>query len=315
MIVSITHEHDLDGLGSQAIIKRYFNSINTHENIKYLDAHYNNFMAIIDKTLNSPFPPSQLIITDIGFNSSFISLFNLFESAHKKKCTIIWLDHHVVDEKVKAKLSLLTNKYINDTGKCAAEIVRDYFLPNDPIAIGIADFARDTDFKTEEYQLASDIQLIIGYNSGKKGMKNRQRIVNLLSMGKFQDPWFTTQLKKLHKWNIKESEYALKKAKCFTIENFGDYCISYANMGGGKITQLLKKEHPESKAFIGIDLRHNDIIIYSDFINCRDFAMQFGGGGHIERAGFKYDSLFDSKNIVSFKFIQDVKRSLPKFII
>ena len=25
MIVSLTHEHDLDGLGSQAIIQRYFN--------------------------------------------------------------------------------------------------------------------------------------------------------------------------------------------------------------------------------------------------------------------------------------------------
>jgi len=31
MIISITHEHDLDGLGSQAIIKRYFDFFYTGE--------------------------------------------------------------------------------------------------------------------------------------------------------------------------------------------------------------------------------------------------------------------------------------------
>jgi oligoribonuclease NrnB/cAMP/cGMP phosphodiesterase (DHH superfamily) len=313
MIVSISHEHDLDGLGSQSIIKRYYNVLSPKEAIKFLDANYSNFIEIVNKQLTSEDSLSKLIISDIGFNKSFKILFNLFKSAKKRNCRILWFDHHIVDAFIKKKIHNLIDVYINDTQKCTAEILKEYFLPNDPVAMKIAEFARDTDFKTEKFKLASDIQLIIGYNIGPTGFNNRRKIVELLSEGKFNDQWFETQIRNLEKWINDESKLAIENVKKVNISNFGKIYISYAKIGGGKITELLKKEYPDSLAYIGIDLRYNEIIIYSDFIQCREFARYFGGGGHINRAGFKHPHIFTEKKDLSETFIQDIKKTLPKF--
>ena len=313
MIVSISHEHDLDGLGSQAIIKRYYDTSSPKEAIKFLDANYLNFIEIVNEQLTSEINLSKLIISDIGFNKSFKTLFRLFKLAKKRNYHIMWFDHHIVDASIKKKIRKLIDVYVNDVQKCAAEILKDYFLPNDPVAVKIADFARDTDFKTEEYKLASDIQLIIGYNIGPKGFNNRRKIVELLSEGKFNDQWFETQIRELEMWIKEQSDFAIQNVIKINIRNFGNAYISYAKIGGGKITELLKKEYPDSIAYIGIDLRYNEIIIHSDFIQCREFARYFGGGGHINRAGFKHPHIFSDNKELSETFIQDIKKSLPKF--
>jgi oligoribonuclease NrnB/cAMP/cGMP phosphodiesterase (DHH superfamily) len=313
MIVSITHEDDLDGLGSQAIIKRYFDLFPQKEELILLDAHYSNFIKVVEEQLSSKVLPLKLIISDIGFNKSFESLFKAFKIAKQRNCSILWFDHHIIDDVVKEKINQLINVYINDTQKCATEIIKDYFLPNDPIAKKIAKYARDTDFKTKKSKTASNIQLIIGYYIRKDGFKSRRKIVELLAEGRFKDPWFDHQLKELANWIKIESKYALQKVKRITINNFGEVCISYAKIGGGKITQMLKNKYPNSKAYVGIDLRYNEIIIYSDHVNCREFARYFGGGGHEERAGFKHSQTFSEDKQLSENFIHDITITLPKF--
>jgi len=313
MIISITHEHDLDGIGSQAILLRYHKIIKKTDDIKLEFAHYLDFVQKIEKILNSDNLPSQLIISDIGFNKDFNELFPIFEKVKGKKCKIFWFDHHLVGAEITENLKKLVHLYINDTNKCATEIIKDYYLPNDPIAIKIAEFARDTDFRTEKYKLAAELQLIIGYNRGEENYKNKTKIVELLSQGKFQNSWFKDQLKILKNWYNEEVEYAANHTTAINIENFGDVIISYAKLGGGKITLLLREKFPEAKAFIGIDIRYNEIIIHSDFINCRDFSREFKGGGHIVRAGFKYPNIFIRENVLNNEFIQDIERTIIKY--
>ncbi|MBA7573987.1 hypothetical protein ES708_15788 [subsurface metagenome] len=314
MIVSITHEHDLDGLGSQAIIQRYFNlnqEIHPDE-IRCFYAHYIDFVEKISIILDSEALPSQLIISDIGFNEDFVGLFSVFKNAKKQGCKISWFDHHIVDDLIKEKLRNLVHIYSNDTKKCAAEIIKDYYLPDDPIASKIAEFARDTDFRTNIYKLASDLQLIIGFNRGDQKAQNKRRIVELLSQGDFENSWFSSQLKILKKWHEDESTVALNNAKFIPMKSFGKIVISWAKIGGGRIANLLKERFPDAKARIGIDTRHNEIIIHSDFINCRDFARTFKGGGHKVRAGFKYPQIFEKDNMLNESFIDDIKESFLK---
>ena len=104
------------------------------------------------------------------------------------------------------------------------------------------------------------------------------------------------QIKTLNKWLEEESAQTLDHAKVIPVESFGDIVVSWAKIGGGKITRILKQEYSNAKAFIGIDTRNDDIIIYSNFFNCREFAREFGGGGHKERAGFKYPQIFQKKH-------------------
>ncbi|NVM19632.1 MAG: hypothetical protein HWN80_18160 [Candidatus Lokiarchaeota archaeon] len=315
MIVTVTHEHDLDGLGSQAIIRRHFDLKSEIQNdeISYFFADYTDFVEKIKRILSTETVPSQLIISDLGFNDSFKELLPHFKEAEKEGCKISWFDHHIVDVSIKEEIKSLIHIYINDIEKCAAEIVRDYYLKDDPIASEIAEFARDTDFRTNKYKLASEFQSIIGFNRGAQNDRNKQKIVTFLSQGDFHNPWLTEQLSSLEKWLEEESTFSLNHAKVYPVKSFGDLVVSWAKIGGGRITRILKQKYPDAKAFIGIDTRNEDIIIYSDFINCREFARGFEGGGHKERAGFKYSYIFEKTNELTQSFIEDVQKKIRKF--
>ena len=255
MIVSITHEHDLDGLGSQAIIKRHLElSSETHQTeIIYAFATYVDFVEKIRAIFDADKIPSQLIISDIGFNDSFEEIFSYFETAKTRGCKISWFDHHIVDDLIKERLRNLIHTYINNPESCAAEIIKDYYLPNDIIPNNIAKFARDTDFRTQLFEIASNLQSIISFNRGAYNDLNKHRVVKLLSQGDFESKWFSSQLGSLKKWLEEESSFALEHAIIISLEPFGDVVISWAKLGGGKITKLIKQKFPHAKAFLGID--------------------------------------------------------------
>ncbi|MHA1239438.1 MAG: DHH family phosphoesterase [Promethearchaeota archaeon] len=316
MIVSITHEHDLDGIGSQAIIKRHLELLSEPllTEITYKFATYVDFVEKIRGILDSDKIPSQLIISDIGFNESFEELFKYFETATTRGCKISWFDHHIVDDGIKERLRNLIHIYINDPERCAAEVVKEYYLPNDDISNNIAKFARDTDFRTLLFEIASNFQSIISFNRGAHNDHNKHRIVELLSQGDFDNKWFNSQLESLKQWLEEESSFALEHAINISIESFGDIVISWAKLGGGKITKVVRQKYPHAKAFIGIDSRHNEIIIHSDFLNCREFAKEFKGGGHKERAGFKYLCIFEKPNVLTQSFLNEIKKKILKQI-
>jgi oligoribonuclease NrnB/cAMP/cGMP phosphodiesterase (DHH superfamily) len=314
MIVSITHEHDLDGLGSQAILNRYFSKSNRKESIVDYYANYLDFVGKVTDILKTDSLPSQLIITDIGYNEDFNTLFSSFENARNRGCTIRWFDHHLVRKEIKENLNNKIALYVNDASKCAAEIVKDYYLPDDPVAIKIAEYARDVDFNSNNFQVANELQLIIAYNVGKGKEENKNKIVKLLSEGKFEDKWFKSQLNSLQDWISAESQFALDNVKVVNIRSFGKLAIAFAAMGGGRITRLLFNHFPDIKAAIGIDKRYEEIIIHSEYLNCRNFANKFGGGGHKGRAGFKYNLLFTKENVLNTKFLKEMKKNIPKYI-
>ena len=236
MIVSITHELDLDGLGSQAIIKRYFthfNNVKSHSFLCYY-AHYTNFKEITQKVINKIAPGGQLIISDIGFNEEFMQLFPLFEKYKEKNCKIYWFDHHIVDKEIQVELKRTLEEYINDPNRCTAEIIKDYYLPHDSIAIKIARFSRDTDFKTKKYATASKIQSIISFNRGNELKKNKEKIVNLMVEGVFENEWYEDQLIKIKVWEEEQTQFAIYHAKIVEIEEFGKVIISLARLNDSK---------------------------------------------------------------------------------
>jgi len=312
MIVSLTHEHDLDGLGSQAIIKRYFDLNNKHEskNLTLLYAQYIDFSDKIKYILNSDELPKELIISDIGFNEGFREVFPLMKEAFTLGCRISWFDHHIVDSFVKKKIKMMTSIYVNDEKKCAAEIIQNHFLPDDEIAIYIAELARDSDFKTKKFKLANNLQSIIGFNRGEEKLQERRHIVDLLSKGKFTHQWFDSQLKDIKLWIDEQSNLALNTATKYQLDKNKEFIISFSGIGGGKINDILREKYPYLFAYIGIDIRYGEIIIHSDHFNCRDFALSFGGGGHEERAGFKYKQIQLEDGKLNPQFIQDMRLEL-----
>ncbi len=317
MIISITHELDLDGLGSQAIVKRYFNYFNKDktQEMKLYYAHYTNFIDNVKEIFNEVPLQEQFIISDIGFNDDFRELFPLFNKAKDKHCKIFWFDHHLIDNYNKEELEKLLELYLNDPKRCGAEIVKDYYLPDDSVAIKIAKFSRDIDFQTKKYEVASNLQSIIAYNRGYELDDVKKKIVDLMSIGKFEDPWFDEELVKVKQWESNQTEFALNHIKMIDIKDFGEILISFAKLGGGKIVSLLKDHFTKIKCYIGIDFRYNEIIIHSDYVNCRELARNYKGGGHKNRAGFKYDNIFTTNHEISQEFLQSMKINIYKFKI
>jgi oligoribonuclease NrnB/cAMP/cGMP phosphodiesterase (DHH superfamily) len=306
MVYSLTHEVDLDGLGSQAILKRCFSLFNKNSPTKFKKdfAYYTNFASKIKDILTSELP-NKLIITDIGFNKDFVSLFPLFKKAAHKGLDVYWFDHHLIEKRHKNELEKLLKVYLNDPGRCGAEIVKEYYLPNDRTAIEIAKFAKDIDFRRNQYELAENLQSIISFNRGKK--KHLQMIVDYLSMGQFENKWLETQLKKSREWEKLEKVKINKNLRKIHINNSYDLIISTASIGGGKITKYLQKNYPSTEIYLGIDNRFNEVIVYSDIIDCRKLAQTFQGGGHKNRAGFHHDDVLMTKNQVNPKFLNQIK--------
>ena len=317
MIISITHEIDLDGLGSQAIIKRYFTHFkNTKPNdILCYYAHYINFKEVVQEVLSKITPEGQLIISDIGFNEDFLELFPLFEKCKERDCKIYWFDHHIVEKKIQGELRRILEEYINDPNRCTAEIIKDYYLPHDSIAIKIASLSRDTDFKTKKYKIATIIQSIISFNRGNELKKNKEKIVTLLADGIFENEWYEEQLIKIRIWEEEQTQFAIRRARLIEIEGFGKVVISFAKLSGGKVVSILNEYCPKAKIFIGIDFRYNEIIIHSKYVDCRELARKFKGGGNINRAGFKYDKVITKNNEYNHKFIRDIKNNINQFKI
>jgi oligoribonuclease NrnB/cAMP/cGMP phosphodiesterase (DHH superfamily) len=310
MIISITHEHDLDGLGSQAIIKRYFDQENTELILNF--AHYIDFSEKVKNSLKKS--PEKLFITDLGFNEDFLDVFKDLKKASEKGIMIFWFDHHIVDKAVKAEIEDFCKIYINDTRMCAAEIVQNHFMPDDDIASKIAALAHDSDFKEYRYENSNKLQLIIEFNRGDSKINEKRKIVDYLSKGMFENEWFKSQVKELKSWYNTQSKIAQKNATKIILPNKQELIISFAKLGGGKITDLLRKKYQNLFAYVGIDTRFNEIIIYSLYFNCRDFARLFGGGGHRMRAGFKHKSIFKSRDDLNPTFLEEIKEKIESFI-
>ncbi len=288
MIVLINHALDLDGLGSQAILKKYFEGL--REELKLFYAIYPNFIEIIRQAIN--LKPKKIIIADIGFNESFKEIFSIFKKAVNKGIQISWFDHHLVDSQIQEQLKKILFIYLNDPKRCASQIVFDYFIPNDPIAKEIAEYAYDADFNEKKFPISQNLQMIIAHN--RENSKILEKIVDLLSKGKFNNNFIKNEIKKAQKWKDEQIIKIEENYKTYSIENGKNLAISFAKFSASRISRTLEAKYPNNYLFIGFDKRTNEVVIRSKHYNCRDIAISYGGGGHIGRAGF-------SSNIILIK--------------
>lgn len=288
MIVLINHALDLDGLGSQAILKKYFEGLG--EELKLFYTIYPNFIELVQEAIK--LKPKKIIIADIGFNESFKEIFSIFKKAVNKGIQISWFDHHLVDSQIQEQLKRILFIYLNDPKRCASQIIFDYFLPKDQIAKEIAKYAYDADFNEKKFPISQNLQMIIAHN--RENSKILEKIVDLLSKGKFNDNFIKNEIKKAQKWKDEQIIKIEDNYKTYSIENGKNLAISFAKFSASRISRTLEAKYPNNYLFIGFDERTNEVVIRSKHYNCRDIAISYGGGGHIGRAGF-------SSNIILIK--------------
>lgn len=295
--ISLTHIEDVDGIGAQAILLRKF------PDLVCFQTFYSEFNEYIKKIID--LNPDILYITDIGFNESYRTVYELLG----KIKNVCWIDHHLISEPDKAELKKYINDFIHAADKTvAAELTQQIFLPDDEIAKKIALLSHYRDNTIENFE-SDRLQAIIEIN--QKNQENIQKIVFLLSKGEFEHKWIQEQYDIYLKEEKIEYNKLEERAKEFKIDRV-KVVISFSPFfATGKQTRYLLKNFDADIVF-GVNPRFQLVSIKSHDINAKKIAEEFGGGGHFDRSGFSYANLLDENDKLSSEFIEKVLKAVKK---
>jgi len=302
IVVSISHSIDPDGIGSQAILFRYFRELKI-EPIAFL-ADYYNFEATLKEALTHN--PNVLIISDIGINKSF--LYNILEPLRELKARKIWIDHHKVSDEDRALLEEVLNELIHDTSVCAAELVQKRFMPNDAISKKIASIGHNGDFDVQDRLTDIFYTLIDFYRFTNEKL---ERVREFLIMGDFEDRELVDEY--LNAYKVFEAERDRIKITFKTI-TFSGKTIAIADselLPRGKVTKFLSEICSED-IFMAIDTNNFRIGLRSDSFDVAALAMEFNGGGHKHRSGFTFKGALNQDNSLNSDFLEKFENAILK---
>ncbi|MFX0108418.1 MAG: DHH family phosphoesterase, partial [Candidatus Hodarchaeota archaeon] len=133
-LISISHDKDVDGLTSAAIVWRYAKSKGLDFDVMLTD--YGSFEQVFSKVAG--YRNSLIVVTDLGIDETSISNVEKgLTRAVSQGCRIVWLDHHQWSDRAIKTILELGNKPVLKVNHeyCAAEIANKVLLPRDEISI------------------------------------------------------------------------------------------------------------------------------------------------------------------------------------
>ena len=189
-ILSLTHEQDVDGLFSSAILKNAF-----PDTLVFLTNYGHKNMlraaAMIKLNVSRSSKNGTIVITDLGIDDTedIKPIEDAAVDARNYGWDFVWLDHHVWSEEIKNRAQSFASLILSrDEMKCTAELVYETFAKNRRTCEKIAKFAHIVDFRLSEvHKLPPLPELISYYRSLTNPYPKLQSIVNKASKGVFWD--------------------------------------------------------------------------------------------------------------------------------
>lgn len=189
-ILSLTHEQDVDGLFSSAILKNAF-----PDTLVFLTNYGHKNMqraaTIIKFNVSRSRKNGTIVITDLGIDDTedIKPIEDAAVDARNYGWDFVWLDHHVWSEEIKNRVQSFASLILSkDEMKCTAELVHETFAKNRRTCEKIAKFAHIVDFRLSEvHKLPPLPELISYYRSLTNPYPKLQSIVNKASKGIFWD--------------------------------------------------------------------------------------------------------------------------------
>ncbi|MBN1330433.1 MAG: hypothetical protein JXA54_13245 [Candidatus Heimdallarchaeota archaeon] len=301
-VVSISHSVDPDGIGSQAIIFRYFRELGI-EPVGFL-ADYHNFSEVLSTALKEE--PSVLIISDIGLNAAVVQA--VIEQTKNLQIRKIWIDHHKAPPDLKDQIREVTEEFIHDTTVCAAELTQKRFMPEDETSKKIAQIGHNGDFDIHD-RLANIFYTLIDYYRFSE--KDLIRIREMLIKGDFTSREISEEYLVAYKVFEAERDRIRKELRTINIDN-KTIAIAYSSiLPRGKITKFLS-EISNDDILLAIDTTNFRIGLRSEKYDVATVASKFGGGGHKHRSGFTFKDAITNDNELSEDFIRQLGKALAE---
>jgi oligoribonuclease NrnB/cAMP/cGMP phosphodiesterase (DHH superfamily) len=294
MIYCIAHDRDVDGIGCHAILHRYAEL--DRQRIRHVFTDYDRFCRDISKISASG---AEIVIADLGYNEGFSHCLDSLKKLCARNNTK-WFDHHDWgDAKIDCRLESIITREL-----CAAELLKNYYLPEDEIAATIAALAHSHDFR-EENETAWKLYDVIssGYD--------KERLVKTLAKGVFWNPELEEVCQSYSKVKEKGYSYLEKHSKLYQIG--GWKCVLGFSLKS--LSSTLATEHLlKKKADLVICLWEDGKISFrrnNKNINLKMLASAFRGGGREEAAGGFYgDHINESNYLEVFEDVAEKIRLL-----
>ncbi|MHA1949183.1 MAG: DHH family phosphoesterase [Candidatus Thorarchaeota archaeon] len=153
-LLSISHDKDVDGVVSAAIVWRYAKAKGLDFKVQLTDyGSFDQIFASISKRRDT-----LIIVTDLGMDDTMLDIVKSgLQEAISNGCRIVWLDHHQwSDLAIKTILSLENKPVLKINHEySASEITHKVLMPRDDVCAELARIAHDTDFNLRKIEAAS----------------------------------------------------------------------------------------------------------------------------------------------------------------
>ena len=268
-----------------------------------------------------------LIISDIGYNKTFKPLFKMLEEID---LPVVYFDHHNHDDETKKFLTKYCRIYEVNENLCTTQLVHRFFLQEDEISKFIGDLGADTDFGTYKMPTSKEIMSIISYY--RKTPHILAKIIKNYSQGINLDSELKAEYLTINKWETVEAKKmlgSLREIPLTVSENkqvivfFGVSTLrsgrSMNHLNSYIKNRLNSKKLGDIILLFTIDSKNMNTNIKSDHTDVHKIAEHFGGGGHKNRAGFRFPVRFVNKedesqitldNFKVAEFLREVKKFL-----
>ena len=314
-LFSVSHDKDVDGLNSAAIVWRYAKTKNLHHDVILTD--YGSFEQVFSKV--GGLRNTLIIITDLGMDEPILDkIVKNLKRAVSQGCRIVWLDHHRWSDKAVKSVLSLDNKPVLKINHefCAAEITYKVLMPRDEISKELAIIAHDTDFNhriIDGANALTDALSVIRFGALKRREDLTGSIFPLLKAlsdegmagvwnvetKQFKDHLLGKQVDHYRKDRLKKMKKALSGHIDQTIN---DRIVRIIELPSGVTTTDIGTflAIPENLRTDGNELPVADLLISmsqggmlglrrgKETVLCNLVAKIFNGGGHPYAAGGEY---------------------------
>ena len=314
-LLSISHDKDVDGLSSAAIVWRYAKSKNMDFSVMLTD--YGSFEQVFSKVAKRR--DTLVIITDLSVDDSLLDVISdSLSRATSQGCRVVWLDHHRWNDRAVSTIQSLPNSPVLKVNHeyCAAEIAYRVLMPRDAISGELARIAHDTDFNLREMDAAvalTDALTTVRFTAMNKKEDVTDAIMPLLTAlasdgikglwddenNRFNDSLLDSRVREYRKARLKKMKKALA---CHCDQIVNDRLVRIVEMPVGVTTTDLATflSDATNLELEGQFLPVADLLLTvsqggmlgfrrgNESVLCNVAASLFNGGGHPYAAGGEY---------------------------
>jgi oligoribonuclease NrnB/cAMP/cGMP phosphodiesterase (DHH superfamily) len=333
-LLSISHDKDVDGLNSSAIVWRYAKSKGLDFNVILTD--YGAFEQVFSAV--AQLRNTLIVVTDLGIDETTQDVvISCLSRAIAQGCRIVWLDHHQWSEKSITALLSLSNKPVLKINHdyCASEIAYKVLMPRDRICEELATIAHDTDFNLREMPAANaltDAVSVLRFGAIDKREEVLDALYPVLSKlaengiagvwdittHKFKDMLLGKRVENYRREKVKKMRKALSGHCDYVLY---DRLIRVVEIPSGLTSTDMGTfaSDPENLKLDGEHLEVADLLLMlsqggmlgvrrgRETVLCNMAAKLFNGGGHPYAAGGEY-GLYENFQAVCDDIFQTLSR-------